>query len=286
MINEVGLMMFLEIGLVDPSENEMQVLISGHRGDTGSVLIEALSSAGCACFAHGLDPFPTRLNRVVHAAARHPGAEANDMLVSNVAYLQEVAREAIAHGQSDFIFLSSVSVYSSATAGKIDESSMVSPNDLYGVTKLLGEHYLAKLNLPGVALRLPGILEVKKCSNFMGRLIARLEADEPVEIANGDCLFNAYADPLDIARFVNGTPSMREWQVANFAVRPEWTLTETVHSLRELTRSNSQIQEVPASTGMQLYSIDALTQNFDFAPSHPRDTLEHWLQRRRKAKSS
>lgn len=125
-------MMFLEIGLVDPSENGMQVLISGHRGDTGSVLIEALSSAGCACFAHGLDPFPKRLNRVVHATAHHPGAEANNMLVSNVAYLQEV----------------------------------------------------------------------------------------------------------------------------------------------------------PASTSMQLYSIDALTQNSDFAHSHPRYTLGHWLQRRRKAKSS
>jgi len=277
--------MFLEIGLVDPSENGMQVLISGHRGDTGSVLIEALSSAGCACFAHGLEPFPTRFNRVVHAAARHPGAEANNMLVSNVAYLQEVAREAIAHGQSDFIFLSSVSVYSSATVGKIDESSMVSPNDLYGVTKLLGEHYLAELDLPGVALRLPGILEVKKCSNFMGRLVAHLEADEPIELANGDNLFNSYVDPLDIAHFVNNIPPMREWRIVNFAVRPEWTLIETVHFLRELIGSKSEVKEIPAKSGMQLYSIDALAEYYDFYPSHPRDSLERWLKRRHESTS-
>ena len=268
-----------------PSESRMEVLISGHRGDTGSVLMKALSSAGHACFGHGLDVLPTRINRVVHAAVSHPGKEANDMLASNVAYLQEVAGEFLTCGQGDFIFLSSVSVYSQVATGVVHEGSAVSPSDLYGVTKLLGEYYLAELGLPGAALRLPGVLEVKKCSNFMGRLLARLEADEPVEIANGGSLFNAYVDPLDMARFVGDMPPMIEWRVTNFAVRPEWTLSETVHFLRELTRSNSQIQEVHASKGMQVYSLDALTRNFDFSPSHPRESLERWLQRRHEARS-
>ena len=270
---------------MDPFESETRVLVSGHCGDTGSVLMKALPSLGCACFAHGLDSLPTRLDRVVHAAARHPGADANEMIVSNVTYLQQVAQEAISRKASDFLFLSSVSIYSRDTVGVVDESSTVSPRDLYGATKLLGEYYLSEIDLPGVALRLPGILEVKKCNNLMGRLIARLEKDEPIEVANGDSLFNSYIDPFDIVRFVDSTPRMREWRVVNFAVRPEWTLRETVDFLRELTRSNSKILEVPALTGMQIYSVDALTRNYDFSPSHPRDALERWWQRRGEARS-
>jgi len=275
--------MFQEIGLKAPSNKNyrMRVLITGHRGDTGSVVHNLLTSNGHTCFFHETINSTDYIDRTIHAASRPPISDPNDIINSNIIYLQDIVKESIMKKSVDFIFLSSVSVYDENISGAIDENFLSCPNSLYSMTKIFGEKYLETMGILGASLRLPGILETQKCSNFMGKLINKLESNMPVNISNGDSLFNAYIDPTEIARFSEEVPKIQKWGVVNFAVQPKWTLKETVFALREMIQSNSTINEVPAIHKMRQYTIDKLINDFDFIPSPPEDMLEAWIRRRK-----
>lgn len=260
----------------------MNIIVSGHNGDTGIVLLEALKANGHSCATYKNDIQIKGINRLVHTAAKHPIAIADEIISSNILYLQSIVEKFMLSNDSDFVFLSSVSVYGNTESSTLNEQVSVCPTNLYETSKIFGEQYLLNKGIRGVSLRLPGVLEVNKCNNFMGRLLKTLENDGLVEISNADSLFNGYVDPFDIADFVSSSPKFSLMQPVNFAVQAELTLRDTVYLLRELCNSKSVINEVPAQGEMKIYSTKLLSEEFGFNVSRPADCLERWLKRRRK----
>jgi UDP-glucose 4-epimerase len=170
----------------------MRVLLTGSSGWLGRTLAPRLRAAGHEVF--GLDPAPSedtaivgsvadratvraairdcRIEAVVHAGALHkPDIERRpraDFIAVNVEGTFNLLEEAVAHGVGRFVFTSTTSLMISreiragrsggaARAAWLTEDLPPEPRNIYGVTKLSGEHlcrlYHQQFGLPVVVLR-------------------------------------------------------------------------------------------------------------------------------------
>jgi UDP-glucose 4-epimerase len=167
----------------------MRILVTGSSGWLGAALVPRLAADGHAVF--GLDPRPAattalvgsiadralvraaigdhRIDAIVHGGALHkPNIETNsreDFLEVNVEGTFNLLEEAVAQGVTRFVFTSTTSLMVSreiraAAAPQavwLTEDFAAQPRNIYGVTKLSGEHlcrlYHEEFGLPVVVLR-------------------------------------------------------------------------------------------------------------------------------------
>lgn len=170
----------------------MRVLVTGSSGWLGRTLVPRLRAAGHAVF--GLDPVPgattalvgsvadrafvaeamTRhgIEAVIHSGALHKPDIARrsreDFMAVNVHGTFALLEAAVAHGVGTFVFTSTTSLMISrgiragraggaAEAAWLTEETPPAPRNIYGVTKLAGEHlcrlYHEEFGLPVVVLR-------------------------------------------------------------------------------------------------------------------------------------
>jgi UDP-glucose 4-epimerase len=170
----------------------MKVLLTGSSGWLGQTLAPRLRALGHEVF--GLDPEPSantsivgsitdrttvrsairdcRVHAIIHAGALHkPDIERRsraDFVAVNISGTMNLLEEAVAHGVERFVFTSTTSLMISRSirAGKaggasraawLTEETLPEPRNIYGVTKLAGEHlcrlYHQQFGLPVVVLR-------------------------------------------------------------------------------------------------------------------------------------
>lgn len=143
---------------------------------------------------------------VVHTAATSPapGVDTARMVHDNVLGTKALIEAAERWGARAFVLYSSLSLYGAVTAPVVDETTPIVDPDAYGATKHLCELMLKDraTSLPGLALRLPGVLGSGAHRNWMSGVATRLQRGELVRAFHLERPFNNAAHVEDIAALV------------------------------------------------------------------------------------
>jgi nucleoside-diphosphate-sugar epimerase len=208
----------------------LHVLVTGAGGFVGRHLIEALLAkghrvtgtfrrappsselagrrAGLELVARDLaEParLPERIDGVIHAAATSAwtGITVDRIARDNVEGTRRLVEYALGAGARGFIYLSSMSVYGEIEADEVDEDTPIRNPDAYGATKYVGELLVgdAAKRLPGLAIRLPGVIGPGARRNFLAEALAKIQEGAEVRVFNPDARFNNAVHVGELAAF-------------------------------------------------------------------------------------
>lgn len=149
---------------------------------------------------------PGPFDSVIHAAATSPAPGVTDDQIwrDNRDGTAAVVDAALTWKCRSFVFFSSLSLYGNIAGPVLDEESPIVGPDVYGMTKREGEIRLAasSVRLPGLALRLPGVIGPGAHRNWLSSVAANLRSGRPVRAFHLDAPFNNAAHIGDIAILV------------------------------------------------------------------------------------
>lgn len=253
----------------------MKVLVTGASGFVGNYLVEALDKAGFevtgvyrtnipkilkksrvgyvrADLGKGVYFIKGPFDAIVHAAASTPlsGVTTDQMIRDNVYSTQELLRAAPRWGTKQFILFSSVSMYGRIDRPVLDESCPIITPTAYGATKYLSEQLLKEQDIPGLALRLPGILGPRAHhGNWLPGVAEKLRKGETVRAFNLDRPFNNAVHVDDIAKLIISN-LMKGWKGYDAMVLGADGVMFTkmvIERLAKVLKVKAKIEEIPAA---------------------------------------
>jgi nucleoside-diphosphate-sugar epimerase len=218
------------VHLSPQSEFGMRVIVTGVSGFVGNYVVQFLAAADfdvVGCYRRETPSLanlvgkgirlvradladaarlPGPFDGIVHIAATSPdvGISVEQMVNDNVSSMLALIAAARMWKSRAFILFSSLSVHGEITTPVIDETCPVANPDAYGTTKRLNELMLAEqaCDMPGLALRLPGVLGPHAHRNWLSGVGAKLCAGETVRAFHLDAPFNNAAHVADISNLI------------------------------------------------------------------------------------
>ncbi len=260
-------------------------LLTGERGEIGSFINTHFEQLGIPVM--GYEKYcanPEKYGspgRLIHLAARTSITPPNKLICSNINYLSDVINTCTRLRIKEFIFFSSASVYGQADSESVNESSPIDTSNLYAVSKLFGERLLASsTDINSLCLRIPGVLELRKNSNFISRTFNLLQNNREIEIQNGQRIFN-HCLPLPVlAKFLVNVKLKDGHDIINLAAPRELTLISILEFVRKQLLSNSIIHDTGDYTPFFNLSIDKAICNYGFDSGNLYSELKQWCQNR------
>jgi len=260
------------------------MLITGETGEIGTVIKDIFAEKGIRLLAFD-DYLKNKLHdqspqRLLHLAGRADISRPDSILDSNIGYLRTVIGRAELAGVEELIFFSSVSVYGYQDKEDVNETDGMLAPQLYGLSKLMGEKILELSHVKTLCIRLPGVLELRKASNFLSRMFVRLQNNEDIIVYNADKIFNNFIDIHSIADFVSNLTVTEKFDVINIGNEKQLTISEIIELIRSTLNSRSKV--VYADKYMPFFnlSIAKATSRYGFKPGNARDNIIRWCSQR------
>ncbi|MDN3568886.1 NAD-dependent epimerase/dehydratase family protein [Paeniroseomonas aquatica] len=215
--------------------------------------LEAVDIRDAAAVARILEDFAPEV--VIHLAAVHyiPECEADPALAVSTNVDGTLNLLLACPRGARFVFASSGAVYGPEEAPHSEDRSALAPSDIYGLTKLHGEHYLRQVaaarGLEAVIVRLFNVIGPGETNpHLLPEIVAQLQAGrDTIELGNLDSKRD-YISVRDAAAgfravALGGRVAAGEPCVVNLGTSQAYSVREVVEKLRRISGRNFGIRQ-------------------------------------------
>jgi nucleoside-diphosphate-sugar epimerase len=276
----------------------MKILVTGASGFAGSVAAKEFALAGHAVtglyrsrtrFLAMLDgtgnvtlsrgdlaaaaDLPGPFDAVVHTAATSPapGVDTQTMVHDNVVGTRALIEAAARWGTRAFVLYSSLSIYGTVATPVVDETTPMVDPDAYGATKWLGELMLKDKadRVPGLALRLPGVLGPGAHRNWLSGVATKLMRGETIGAFHLDRPFNNAAHVADISALARRAveKGYDGFDAVVLGARGAVTVREALTRLAGGLGVPARLDEMPSPKSSFILSSERAISRWGYAPT-------------------
>lgn len=239
----------------------MAYILSGMNGHIGSELKNKLDS----CVEYDKNIKPDNKKIFIHLASKSNGKYKN-IIKSNIDYLIEVIDFCKKNDIKKLIFFSAISIYNK--------------QDIYSITKLLGEQILKESNLKVLVLRLPMVLTKERNNGILNRIVNKLETNDDVILFNADKKFNNFISVNDIYNFINTYKFKKKFEIVDLSTDKNLTLLEITDFIKDYLSSTSKVISKKSNDSLLHISLDKATNEYNYKPIKTKKILKQWLKQR------
>ncbi len=219
-------------------------------------------------------------NRILHLAAKSPPASMDQIIKSNIVYVQEIVKYAVDNKIEEMIFFSAMSLYGKQNKEDVAEEDNIVEPGIYGISKLLGEEILRNSPLKVLSIRLPAILGYRNTTNFLSRCYMKLKNNEDIELTNHDRVFNNFISVENIFEFLAEFRFTGKFDILNLASRKMMTIIDVVELMKETMKSRSEIIINSEKQPFFNVSTNKAESEYSFKPQEAEVCITGWLQQR------
>ncbi len=259
----------------------MKCLITGGFGDVGSMLYKLYKAENMNIY-HFEEERNSDTDRVLHLAAKSSPASVEQIINSNIVYLQEIVKYAVDNNIEEMIFFSGIASYGKQDKEDLSETDGTLESEIYGISKLFGEEILKNSPLKVLSIRLPAIMGHRNTTNFMSRCYMKLKNNEDIELTNHDRLFNNFISVNSIFSFLSNFRFTRKYDVVNLAAGKEMTVFEIVKTMKDILKSESIIIRNERKQNFFNISTKKAETEYQFEPESPKVSIANWTEQREK----
>lgn len=226
---------------------------------------------------------PECVGAVIHLGATSPAPRVSDAALTrdNVAGTQAMIDYARRAGAQLFVFASSMSYYGRIAAAEVDETTPPRDADLYGETKFAGEKLLEAVasELPGLALRLPGVLGLGARRNFISETLTKMLAGEPIRAFNPDADFNNAAHAADLTALTLRLLRLGHtgFDAVTVAARGMTKIGAALERMKRRANSRSTIEFRPSDRQSFTVSSARAIERYGYDPMEIGAMLDHYV---------
>jgi nucleoside-diphosphate-sugar epimerase len=200
---------------------------------------------------------------------------------SNILYLKECIDYCIRNSIKNFIFFSVLSIYSHQDKLNIDEvEDYYKCDNLYNLSKLLGEMILKNTTLNVLILRLPSILTTDQNSGIIYKFYKALKENKNIYLTNSNKIFNNFVTVEDIYNFINLYNFKKKYEIVILAKEQYLTLEEILLFMKKELNSHSLIIKQKQKRPFFNISIKKASK-LGYRPEKVELSLKKWIEKRR-----
>ena len=261
----------------------MRILVTGAAGFVGSRLIVDLAAAGHQVIGQYRTKRPPAINGVtlvqqdlsqtltdlpvadaiIHTAVQNlhfDGTKARDFVSANVVGALNLADYAERCGAKFVLNFSSISAYGNIQHSVLTEAAPLWSPELYGTSKYLAELIFQEKFVPGLSIRLPGIVGPGTFSPWLGKVLRKALDNQSIGIFRPDAPFNNVVSVEELCRFARFCLD-RNWDgfhMVNMGASEPSTIRGVVEAIIATVGSSSTIQVNDSNATPFAIAIDKL----------------------------
>lgn len=254
------------------------MIFSGLGGKIGSDLIRFYEKK-----KYGRDYFeldfsqPCAAKTLVHIAACS-NIDLNENIVnSNVVFLQKTIEFAEQNNIENFIFFSAISIYGQAVDLVDENSPFITPN-IYSASKILGEQMLRQSRIKNIlCLRLPSVLTTRDNRSFLFKWLDAAMKNNDISVVNSDKKFNNFLSVNSLFDFIFNVRLKSGFDTLNLGSLDNFSFYEFAYYLKQKMNSTSKIIESKKSDFFKI-NLAKSKEEYNFSPLGAKESIDEWIK--------